>query len=137
MNETGNILELFPWITSSFVEHLIVKSENIENVTLTSFNAKKAFDKGEGFTSNIVALSTVFKKPTGGGEMQRSYLLKIAIQTDLYLKIADEIHTYDKEIEVYSKILPAITSILKERDTASQIGPRFVYLLVRVLILSG
>lgn len=131
MSESNSIFELFPWITSSFVKSLIVNSEQTKNVKIESFHAKKAFDKGEGFSSNIISLDVVFNNDLEGDKREenihRIFLMKIAIDSDLYTKIADEINTFDKEIEVYSKILPAFETIFKAVGMPSQIAPRFVF----------
>lgn len=46
-----NVFELFPWITSNFVQSLIEKSESNKNIILKSFGAEKCFNDGENFAS--------------------------------------------------------------------------------------
>lgn len=115
-----NISKLFPWITESFVQNLIEITERSKQVILTDFTPKKCFDSGESFSSTMIALRVVFNDDNGN-EKERDFLIKIALQTDEYVKLCEECLIYEKEIETYTKILPAIESAL---ELEGQIAPR-------------
>ncbi|XP_055298054.1 uncharacterized protein LOC129566290 [Sitodiplosis mosellana] len=124
MNSHNNMLELFPWITAEFVQSLIEKSEPNKNVVLKLFNAKKCFNDGENFSSVMVGLEVVYENENESEDKQRDFLLKIAIQTEDYAKICEECLIYEREIEAYTKVLPAVEKSLNSVGVSSQIAPR-------------
>lgn len=125
MTAKNNIFELFPWITSSFVQTLIEKSEQSKQVALKSFTANKCFEGGESFSSTMIALA-VFYDDGNGNEKKNDFLVKIALQTEEYIKLCEESLIYEKEIETYTKILPAIKIALESNGVCGQIAPRYL-----------
>lgn len=126
MSAEYKIFELFPWITPSFVQNLIKKSEQSENVTLKSFDAQKCFNNGENFSSYMIGLKTIFESESDG-EKSRDFLLKIAIQTEDFQKICQETLLYEREIEAYTNVLPAVEELLKSVGESGQIAPRYLH----------
>lgn len=124
MSTQKNVQELFPWVTSSFVQNLIVKSELNKKVTLKSFDIKRCFDDGEGFSSILIGLNVVFEIENVNNEKQRDFILKIAILTEDYRKICEECLIYERETEAYTNILPAIEKLLESVGVPGQIAPR-------------
>lgn len=124
MNVQSNILALFPWITSNFVQSVIEKSEPGKNVILKSFTAKKCCDAGENFSSYMIAVNALFTDGLTESEEQSDFLLKIALPTEDYGKICEECLIYEKEIEAYTKILPAIKSAFESIGVSADIAPR-------------
>lgn len=128
MSEIINISELFPWITSKFVQKIIEKSEHSKDVVLKSFTTKKCFNDGENFSSYMIGLSVVFQKCIKNDEVQvctSDFLLKIAIQTEEYAKICKECLIYEREIAVYTHILPALEKFYESFGVVMQIAPRY------------
>lgn len=132
MSESSDILQLFPWITSGFIEKLLEKSEDAPNVALKSFSATRAFNKGEGFSSYMFSLRVVFDNGADG-EKQRNFLMKIAIQTDEYAKICEECLIYEREIEAYTKVLPALERSFEKLGIPGQIAPRYIERIFKLL----
>lgn len=123
MTNINVISKLFPWFTLNFIQNIIKKSEQSENVTLKSFTTKKCFDGGESFSSYMFAL-TIFLNDDCGNEKQSDFILKIALQTEDYKRMCEECFIYEKEIETYTKILPVIQRMLDLEDESTQIAPR-------------
>ncbi|XP_031628478.1 uncharacterized protein LOC116344183 [Contarinia nasturtii] len=123
MGEECKVFELFPWITSSFVQNLIEKSEQSKHAILKSFTAKKCFNDGENFSSYMIGLKAIFESELHG-EKSCDFLLKIAIQTEDYAKICAESLLYEREIEAYTKVLPAVEKLLESVGEFGQIAPR-------------
>lgn len=90
MNAQNDVLELFPWISKSFVQNLLEKSEPNKNLILKSFNAKKCFNDGENFSSYMIGLKVVFRDESEFKEKNRDFLIKIEIQTEENVKISEE-----------------------------------------------
>lgn len=122
MSSQSNIMELFPWIKSDFVQNVIEKSEPNKNIILKSFNAQKCFNDGENFSSYIIGLNVVYENE--GHEKKRDFLLKIAIQTDEYIRISEECLICEREIEANIKVLPAVEELLNSVGVSGRIGPR-------------
>lgn len=123
MCEKINISKLFPWITRSFVQKLIEKSEQNEQVVLKDFSTKKCFDSGLSFSSTMIALRVLIDDGHGD-EKERDFVIKIALQTEEYSRLCEECLIYEKEIETYTKILPAIKNALELQGNSGQIAPR-------------
>ena len=119
------MVEFYPWITFEFVQKLIEQSEPNKNVILKSFNAKKCFNDGENFSSVMVGLEVLFEDVNEGNEKQRNFLMKVAIQTEDYNKICEECLIYEKEIEAYTIVLPAVEKSLDLVEVSGQIAPRY------------
>lgn len=124
MSAANNITTLFPWITSSFVQHLIVRSEQRKGVTVKSYIVKKCFESGENFASCMVGLEVLVDNGSDGSEDKRDFLIKIAIPTEEFSRLCEECLYYEKEIEAYTKILPAIDSALNFVEESDDIAPR-------------
>lgn len=117
------ITELFPWITSSFVQNAIEKSENTTNVVLKSYTAKKCFNDGENFSSYMIGLNVLFEDENHE-EKQRDFILKIAIQTEEFQRICEECLLFDREIEAYTRVLPVVVKSLEDVGISAQIAPK-------------
>lgn len=125
MSVQPSVFELFPWITSEFVQNLIEIAEINQCVAVKSFDAQFAFKNGENFSSQMISLVVIFTNPTDRIEKQRNFLIKIAIQTEEIARINKECHIYEKEIEVYTKILPAIEKCFGSFGISNRIAPRY------------
>lgn len=124
MSAENNIATLFPWITSSFVQQLIVRSEHREDVTVKSYSAKKCFESGENFASYMVGVEVFIDNGSNMSEAKRDFLIKIAIPTEEFSRMCEECLYYEKEIEAYTKVLPAIDSALNSVKESASIAPR-------------
>lgn len=125
MCDSNDILQIFSWINSNFIQNLIEKSEQTQNVKVKSYLAKRAFDKGEGFSSYIISLKVEFQKENESKIDERDFLMKIAIQTDEFAETCKECLVYEREIEAYSRVLPAVERCFKNLGMEVQIAPRY------------
>lgn len=123
MSKQINISELFPWITSSFVQDVIEKSEQSRNVVLKSYTAEKCFNDGENFSSYMIGLNVLYENENHE-EKQSDFILKIAIQTEEFAKICEECLLYDREIEAYTKVLPAVEKLYEAVGVSARIAPK-------------
>lgn len=127
MSDQASVFELFPWITSEFVQNLIEIAEKSQQIIVKSFNAQFAFKNGENFSSHMISLVVnfvIYTADSGEIEKNRNFLIKIAIQTEEITKVNKECHIYQKEIEVYTKILPAVEDRFNSIGVFDRIAPR-------------
>lgn len=125
MSDKASVFDLFPWITPAFVQNLVENAETNKSVTVKSFNAQFAFKNGENFSSHMISLVVIFTNKTDRIEKQRNFLVKIAIPTDDIAQINRECHIYETEIEVYTKILPAVEKCFNSIGIYDRIAPRY------------
>lgn len=130
MIDQTSVFELFPWITTAFVQNLIEIAEINKSILVKSFNARFAFKNGENFSSHIISLVVIFTNKNDRIEKRRNFLLKIAIQTDDIAQMNEECHICETEIEVYTKILPAVAKCLNSIGIYDRIAPRYPLLMM-------
>lgn len=118
-------VELFPWITSTFIQNLIENAELSKSIVVKSFNAQFAFKNGENFSSHMISLVVIFVNKNDTVEKKRNFLVKVAIQTDDIAQVNEECHIYETEIEVYTKILPAVEKCFNSIGLCVRIAPRY------------
>lgn len=123
-----SVSKSFPWINSDFVQKVVRYSEADECVVLNSFDAKLAFKSGENFSSHMVALRATFKNKTKGIEKQKYFLVKISLQTEEFTKMCQECHVYEREIEAYTKVLPALEKCFNKLGISGRIAPMYLFL---------
>lgn len=124
MGEQQRIFELFPWITPAFVQKVIENAEPNKCIAVKSFGVSFAFKNGENFSSHMIALEVNFTTRSDGIAEQRDFLIKIAIQTDEIAMVNKECHNYETEIEMYTKILPAVENCFNSIGINDRIAPR-------------
>lgn len=95
-SRSKNILELYPWIDLNFVNDLINKSECNKNVIVESYQAENAVSEGQNYSSHVIRLIVYLHKSDNNQlkmcKIQKTYFLKICLQTEEFLKICDECH---------------------------------------------
>lgn len=124
MSEQLKIFEQFPWITSTFVQKVVENAEPNKCIVVKSFDVSFAFKKGENFSSHMITLAVQFTNQSDCIEEQRNFLIKIAIQTEGIAKINEECFNYETEIEIYTKILPAVENCFRSVGIFDRIAPR-------------
>lgn len=72
-----------------------------------------------------VSLKVEFQKENESKVDERDFLMKIAIQTEEFAETCKECLVYEREIEAYSKVLPAVERCFKDLGMEVQISPRY------------
>lgn len=112
----------FEWVNSQLVQKLIENSENSEKIHLKSFKLENALLGGENFSSLIVRLKVLFDDCKR--ETSRAFLIKMAINSKEFTIICEECHLFEKEIEVYIKILPEVKILLESIGENGNLAPK-------------
>lgn len=117
-----NTSELYPWINLDFVQRLVNNNSNNDtNFIVTSFRTEKGVHDGSNFSSNAIRLFVNLTQTNDQSNSLRVYFLKICLQTEDFVKACDECFYYEKEIEVYTKIIPAIEELLQSINVPQRI----------------
>lgn len=122
MSTERNCLDRFTWVNSDFVQTLIQSSEKDDHVTLKSFYAENALLGGENFSSIMLRLKVDFEHSQK--VKQKTFIIKIAIDSQEFAGVCEESCIFEKEIEVYMKILPKVEELLESIGEHGQIAPR-------------
>lgn len=127
MSLENDILHLNPWIDLDFVQMLVRKSDCDRNSTVTSFRVEKGVDDGKNFSSTAIRLHVNLLLPANDRpNISRVYFLKVSLQTEDFAKVSEECLYYEKEIEVYSKIIPVVEELLQSIDIPSQFTAKYI-----------
>lgn len=114
--------EGFEWVSSQLVQKLIENSENSEKIRLTSFQLENALLGGANFSSSIIRLKVRFDNCKC--ETSRVFLIKMAINSKEFSDICEECRLFEKEIEVYTKILPEVKFLLESIGEIGTLAPK-------------
>lgn len=112
----------FPWINNEFVQNLIEKTTNDKNVILKSFFTENALRGGENFSSYMLRLKASFHHRNE--EKEQIFILKIGQDFEEFAVVCEESALFEKEIEIYTKILPELENLLQSIGQHCQFAPR-------------
>lgn len=112
----------FPWVTRDFILNLINNSENTENIILKSFRCENALLSAENFSSLMIRLTVEYVHFKT--KKQDVFIIKKALESEEFDAICKESALFEKEIEVYTKVLPAVELLLNSIGENGQIAPR-------------
>ncbi|XP_037024113.1 uncharacterized protein LOC119066001 [Bradysia coprophila] len=127
MSSENNIFELHPWIDMEFVQMLVRKSDCDKNLTVTSFRAEKGVHDGKNFSSSAIRLHVNIFPVNDHSIMSRVYFLKVCLQTEDFAKACEECLYYEKEIEVYTEIIPAVERLLHSIEAPARFTAKCFY----------
>lgn len=116
--------ELFPWIDQDFVQTLVNRSDFDKSLTVESFRAEKGVRDGKNFSSNTIRLFVNLPRACNQANRLRVYFLKVRLQTEAFVKACEECLYYEKEIEIYTKIIPAVEELLQSINVPEQFAPK-------------
>lgn len=128
MSLKNTILELYPWIDLDFVQMLVNKSDCGNNFNVKSFQAEKGVQDGKNFSSNTIRLLVNLFEPGNQSNFVRKYFLKVSLQTEDFIKACEECLYYEKEIEVYEKIIPAVENLLRSINEPAQFAAKYKFM---------
>lgn len=125
MSFKKSILELYPWIDLEFVQKLVNKSDYDKNLMVESFRAEKGVRDGKNFSSSTIRLFVNLQQTSNQSNRLKVYFLKVCLRTEDFLKACEECLYFEKEIEVYGKILPAVEELLQSINVPEQFAPKY------------
>ncbi|KAJ6647542.1 Scavenger receptor class B member 1 [Pseudolycoriella hygida] len=108
-----------------FVQMVVNKSDR--DRTVESYRVEKGVLDGQNFSSNTIRLFVNLHPTDDRTNVKRNYFLKICLKTEDFLKACEECLYYEKEIEVYSKILPTVEESLRSINEPGQLAPKCYY----------
>lgn len=126
MSSNCSLLKSFPWIDLQFVENIISKAESESNTwEIESYHGGNFENNGQNFSSHMIRLIVNLRDRDNRSKvLSKAFFVKIRLNTEDFENVLKESLLFEKEIEVYSKILPAVEELLKSIGMPTQIGPK-------------
>lgn len=107
------------YLNKSILEEALKRKEN-QDVEICDFEISKGSNKGDNYLSDIFRVDVNYK--VNGGAKNCSVIAKCMLKGEETQKILEEYNLFEKEREVYSKILPKMREV-----TGIKFGPDFYY----------
>lgn len=109
------------WLTSGFIQQVLEKKYQSEDVTLTSFHVEVGSKKGQGFVSEMFRL----RVNTSIGDF--SLILKKPHELKDRYEMLQPYNMFHKEITFYGDFFPAIRASLESVDEFEPMVPEVFY----------
>lgn len=125
MSTDGNSLDSHPWINTQLVQNIVNKSEGSNDWEVKSFHNGNSVDDGQNFSSDTIRLAVDLNNRSDPTKtMKKSYFFKICLRSPEFEGVLKENFNFEKEIEIYEKILPAVEELLQSIGVPTQMGPK-------------
>lgn len=110
----GHNNDLCPsFINSEYLEKALQKYENDPTIKVLKYSSKPAVAEGNNFVSLMLRTSITYNSESGS-ERTRSVIIKTVLENPESAKIFEELKFYEKEMIMYSKVLPKYEKLLNE-----------------------
>lgn len=130
MTSSNNNSVIVPnWLSNSFFREIIQEECDSENVEVVDLKVEPANNKGENFSS--IMLRAEIKATIGFDAnkneygLSRSYIVKLD-PVGLTRDVMNKFSVFPKEIEMYTKILPALSQLYQDIGEEIIFSPRSV-----------
>lgn len=126
MSSECDFLKSFPWIDLQFVQNIIDKAESEKNAwEIESFYSGNFENNGQNFSSHMIRLIVNLRYRANHSKViRKAFFVKICLTTEDFENVLKESLLFEKEIEAYSKILPAVEELLESIGMPTHIGPK-------------
>lgn len=114
------------WLTPSFVEKILRKSEGDNSIQVIDLSVKSATAKGDNYQSEMVRVVAKYSRGQGGEVAEKSIIFKIAPSLDsLQGELIAEGNAFDIEISVISDTLAKMNKMVEPKY---RLGPKSLYM---------
>lgn len=104
-------VKLYKWITKDYFEKALRNLHNDKSLIIKEFHVKPAVGKGENYAGIIDRVFAIFESKGQGKSI--SMILKYYFENDDFTDMAyKEYMIFDKEMNIYEKILPKLNSCI-------------------------
>lgn len=102
-----------------------VQVQSAANWEVDSFHTGDFESNGQNFSSFLIRLIVNLRERDNHSNVsQKSFFVKGSLDTEDIANIMKEALLFEKEIEVYTKILPAVEELLAAIGKPTHIGPK-------------
>lgn len=118
------------WLDEFFLQKCLQQKYSDEEVNIKSFSAEPATAKGENFLSDIIRVKATYSRSGDSfcATKNVSLIIKIASKDPNVLACVSSMNIYNKEMEMYEKILPKVHALLRKHSEFEKIFPETICL---------
>lgn len=110
------------WLTEEFLLRILKKCNLAANIQIVSYNVADALKKGENFASHMNRITVNYT--ADGKHCQIKFILKAAHTTGTTAALTESLGAFEREISIYTKILPKISFLLESIGDYNQFAPK-------------
>lgn len=117
-----NFREHFVWLNESTFEAILRRSCKNDKLQVISLNIQEALPRGENNSSQMLRVTVRYND--GSSEVVESFIVKgMVILFDP--SIIAEMKLFEKEIRIYTQVIPAITKLLQSIGDDSALSAKY------------
>lgn len=116
------VREAGAWITEDFLRDLLAEYEKSDQIKIIEKIVSPAVGLGNNYLSTLNRVAVKFSQ-NGSGEKEKNLIIKQFPRAALAQKFLRELGFFDKEVMMYSRILPEMNEILREYTQDAFIAP--------------
>ncbi|TMW48625.1 hypothetical protein DOY81_006290 [Sarcophaga bullata] len=121
-------LEAPSWINQEYLENVLKRYENKENVKLLEFILSPASLKGDHYASIMFRCKLKYSIDGSENVKHKSVILKtVPVEDGAKRDMLQKSNLFETEINMYTKTLPKIEKILKDYGEPTKLAPEIIY----------
>lgn len=113
-----SIAEIYPWLKCEFFENFFRNRLKNPNLKITDIETSKAIPTGENYSSLILRVVINFNKHD-----PLNAILKVEHQQQDVADTVNQFNVFEKEVAIYSTILPEVHNLLDMAGIPVRISP--------------
>lgn len=117
------LMKSYPWITREFLE-VILNRETASPVSIAQFTLQPAIQEGENYSSQLIRVRLSYACDDGEAE-RPTRCESLIIKASLGQKLVRSRNVFAKEIEIFTKIIPAVQLMFREYGVDCHLGPKY------------
>lgn len=112
----------YPWITSELLE-AILNRHTTPPLSITQFTVLPAIPEGENYSSQLLRVRIGHECDDGEADSQ-TRCESLIIKASLVEKLVRSRNVFAKEIEIFTKIIPAVELKFRDYGADCHLGPK-------------
>lgn len=116
------VIEAGKWITVEFLQNLLSVNEKSDKIKVIEKNVTPAVGLGNNYLSTLHRVVVKFCE-NGTGSKEKNLIIKQFPRAQVAHKFLNELSLFDKEIFIYTDILPKLNEIFKEFSEEPYVAP--------------
>lgn len=118
----------YPWITEDLLES-IVRRDTLSKAIIKQFTVRPATETGENYSSQLLRVRIDYTIDGEGAETSGDQTLCkfYVIKASLGEKLVRSHDVFAKEIQIFTKIIPAFEQLFRNYDIDIRFGPRYSF----------
>lgn len=109
------------WLDEPYLENVLRQYEKDDEIKVIGFTSRSAVPKGANYVGLLLRLQVTYVKQ--GEKKSRSLILKTALLSEETAKVLEEFGVLEKEMLMYTNVLPLYTNLLQANGDLDQLFP--------------